>query len=235
MRRTLFLVLAALVLPASASAAAGMPAQVRLVSCAPGDATFEGDMRAVRGTARMQMRFTLLARTGHGRWRRVTAPRLDSWVTSDPGKLRYVYDKHVDGLVAPASYRMRVRFRWLDAAGVVTAKARRKSRVCRQPDLRPDLRLKTFDYVDGRYLLTVRNTGRSDAGSFAVTLTPPGAGPLVERVAGLPAGKRVTLEFEAPPCAPGSVVRVAVDSAEAVDEAAEADNVNGMPCPAGRF
>jgi hypothetical protein len=233
MRWTLFLVLAGLVLPASASASG--PAQLRLLACDPGEAAFEGDMRAIPRASRMQMRFTLLARTGAAGWRRVSAPRLDSWVTSDPGRMRYVYDKHVDGLVAPGSYRMRVRFRWIDAAGEVVARTRRLSRVCRQRDPRPDLRVSALRALDtGGYEATIRNAGRTAASAFDVTLTVPGSAPVTERTGPLAPGERSTVVFDAPPCEPGSTVRLVVDAADEVDEAAEADDTVAVACPVKR-
>src|SRR5687768_1065893 len=106
------------------TAAAGGPAAVRVADCVSAletserHATFAGDMRAVPGTARMQMRFTLMARINRrDGWARVAGGRLGTWVTSYPGKVRYVYDKRVAGLLAPADYRVRVRFRWVDADG----------------------------------------------------------------------------------------------------------------------
>src|SRR3712207_4748596 len=124
-------------------------------------------MRTVRGATRMQMRFTLLARDSRAEgWGRVTGAKLDTWMTSDAGKLRYVYDKRVDGLLAPADYRVRVRFRWLGKDGGVVARARRISRVCHQRDLRPDLRLVGVQRHDGAYRVTVKNAGGSAASAF---------------------------------------------------------------------
>ncbi len=75
-------------------------------------------MRTVRGAARMQMRFTLQARTPDTtRWSAVAAPGFGTWVSSAPGTSRYVYTKRVEGLLAPASYRVQLRFRWLSDAG----------------------------------------------------------------------------------------------------------------------
>jgi hypothetical protein len=234
MRWTLLLVIAGLVLPASAAASVP-PAQLRLLACDPGEASFEGDMRVVPGATRMQMRFTLLARTGTSGWRRVSAPRLDTWVSSDPGRRRYVYDKHVDGLVAPGAYRMRVRFRWLDGTGDVVARTRRLSRVCQQRDLRPDLRLSALRALDtGGYEATIRNAGRSEAEAFDVTLTVPGSTPVTERSVPLAPGERSTLVFDAPPCEPGSVVQLVLDVAEEVDEAAEDDDTVAVACPVKR-
>jgi hypothetical protein len=232
MRWTLLLVLAGFMLPATATATANGPALLRLASCETGAATFEGDMRAVPGTTRMQMRFTLLARPATGGWRRVSAPRMDTWVSSDPGKLRYLYDKRVDGLVAPAGYRMRVRFRWLDAGDTVVGRAHRLSRVCRQRDLRPDLQLGAVRAADGGgYTVDVRNAGLSPAAAFDVALTVPGSEPVVERAGALEPGEGISLAFDAPPCDPGSVLQLVVDAYEEVDEAAEDDDAIALPCP----
>ena len=229
MRWTLLIVLGGLVLPASAAAA---PAQVRLAGCEPGRAIFEGSMRAVPGSARMQMRFTLQTRpTRDDEWVRVAGPRLDTWVGSDPGKLRYVYDKRVDGLVAPADYRARVRFRWVDAAGGTIARTHRESQVCRQRDPRPDLRLTDLRLHAGQYLATVRNAGRQPASPFDVSLELTGSEPVVQRAGALEPGEQTTVAFDAPACRPGSALEVVVDAAEEVDEAAEGDDVVALPCP----
>jgi CARDB protein len=234
MRWTLLLIVAGLALPASASAAP-LPAHVKLTACGSGDATFEGDMRAARRSARLRMRFTLLTRDDrYEPWARIPGTKLDTWVTSDPGKLRYVYDKRVEGLVAPGEYRMRVRFRWLDASGRTLASTRRVSRICRQRDPRPDLQFAGLRFDGSRYLLTVRNAGRSTAAAADFSLTVPGSQPVIARSAALLAGAKTTLSFTAPACNPGSVLQVVLDAADEVDEAAESDDAVAVPCPAGR-
>ena len=99
-------------------------------------------MRTVRGATRLQMRFTLQIRTqGPGRTgTRSRAPGFGRWLSSDPGVGRYVYTKRVVALLAPASYRTLVRFRWLGRDGRRIASDRSTSPICRQPDLRPNLR-----------------------------------------------------------------------------------------------
>ena len=231
-------VLVCLLFPSSAAAAD--PAAVRVAACtsslelAQRHAVFAGDMRAVRGTARMQMRFTLLARTGQDGWERVAGSKLATWVTSDPGKLRYVYEKRVDGLLAPAGYRVVVRFRWLNADGDAIARARRISRTCHQRDLRPDLRLVGVTATDDGYRVTVRNAGRSAASPFAVSLAV-GTGERHRATTGaLGAGERASLTLQAPACEPGSTLHVVLDADEQVDEASEADGTVAVPCPARR-
>ena len=105
----------------------------------------------MRGSDRMQVRFTLQVREGAlPAWRRVVAPGLDEWLTSAPGVSRYSYAKTVQNLSAPAAYRTVVRFRWLDAGGAVLARSRATSRACRQPDMRPDLAVARIDVDAGR-------------------------------------------------------------------------------------
>ena len=88
-------------------------------------AVFEGQMRKASGAPRMQMRFTLQARTPEtGKWSKLSAPGFGSWVGPAAGTSRYVYTKRVENLLAPASYRVLLRFRWLDSDGDVVQRAK---------------------------------------------------------------------------------------------------------------
>src|SRR4051794_34067844 len=137
MSAVLVLLLAA---PAAGAAVPRSAARAVLAACERGDeqtdraAVFEGQMRRLPGTARMQMRFTLQARTPDTRrWGAVAAPGLGTWVSSAPGTSRYVYTKRVEALLAPAGYRVQLRFRWLNDNGRVVTGIRRYSRACNQP------------------------------------------------------------------------------------------------------
>ena len=253
MRRLALLLLPAAVAcaaPAAASAAAtaGL-ASVRVAECTPAlepearTATFEARVRAVPGTDRLAVRFTLQTRgKGELDWRKVAAPGLDTWLTSDHGVGRYGYLKSVRNLSAPASYRTVVRFRWLDAGGEVIRTAKRRSATCRQTDLRPDLRPRGVEQHpsanpgDRRYVVLVKNTGRTLAPPASVTLRagdhllPPGTMSFV-----LPGATR-HIAFTAPACAAGEDLVVTADATGLVDEADEEDNELVVPCPppAGR-
>ena len=233
---------AALAGPATAAAA---PASVRVVECTPSldaearSATFEARIRASDGTDRLQVRFTLQTRTqGELGYRRVLAPGFGVWLTSDRGVARYSYAKTIANLAAPASYRMIVRFRWLDADGESLRTAKRTSAPCRQPDLRPDLVAEeiTVEPVpdpDLRcYVVALRNTGRTAAAPSALTLRV-GARPRVTRtVLALERATTRSIAFTAPACAPSETLEVVADAAEEVDEAHE-ENILTLPCPAG--
>lgn len=238
MRRLLLLSLVASLAVAAPADAAPL-AKVRTLACQSDreqsgrSATFAGDIRAIPGSVRLQIKFVLQARGVDGEgWAAVAAPGFRTWNTSAPGVARYVHEKQVDDLLAPAAYRVIVRFRWLGPAGEVVLRMRRVSRVCRQPDLRPDLAPVRLARSAGGYVVTVANDGRGDAGPFAVTLEMLGRTYEIGRVEKLAAGRSIRLEAQIPECRPGETLIVRVDPADAVDEADEQANKLVRTCPA---
>jgi CARDB protein len=234
--------LVSVLVPATASAAPAGGA--RLVSCVsaldPADraATFEGRMRTVRGTVRMQMRFSLQTRAkGQVHWHALAAPGFGRWLSSDPGIGRYVYTKRVIALEAPASYRTVVRFRWLGRDGDRLASDRSTSPTCHQADYRPNLRPLGIDERPGadaehaRYVVPVVNRGKTVADPFDVVVTVDGATLTPAQSPDLDPGERAFVEVEGPPCTAGSMLTVDVDPTGAVDERDEADNRISVPCP----
>jgi hypothetical protein len=250
MRRTPFplaLVAAFLVLPGTgtvAATAAGSNAAVRLVACDPQDRTadVEGDMRAagVTGAAKLQMRFSVQVRVDGGEdkaeWKRVPAPTLDTWVSAQTGRSRYVYRKHVEGLQPGATYRVLVRFRWRDAAGDVLKSASKHSRSCAVPEDRANLVPRKIDVrpglMSGRalYLVSVANRGKAAAPATSVAFVA-GDQVLLDRPApALAPGEKTVVAFDGPVCAAGTALVASVDSTGLVDEASEADDVLEAPC-----
>ena len=130
-----------------------------------------------------------------------------------------------------------MRFRWLDARGRTQRTARRRTRICHQPDLRPDLRAVRVVAEAGAtadtatYRAVVANRGRGPAPEFALTLGADDTLLANQRLAPLGPRSRRPLVFSAPRCAPGSVLRVTVDSGAEVAEVSESDNVVEAPCP----
>jgi hypothetical protein len=238
---------AALLGAAPAGAAAALPggARAALTSCQrgaePADraGVFTGSMRRVAGTARMQMRFTLQARTpDRPHWTAVTAAGFGTWASAAPGVSRYAYTKRVEGLLAPASYRVGVRFRWLDASGDVLAHTHAVSGMCRQPDPRANLVVRSIGVEAApnparrRYVVLVRNTGRSHAEPTLLTLSIDGVAQPAADVPDLAAGEGTLVTLTAPACAAGAELTAEADSGQAIDEADEADNLLSRPCPA---
>lgn len=231
-----------LVLPGAAAAAPSAMAKVRECSTSMSEGkrflVVQGRMRAVRGTDRMQIAFELRVRTpDRAGFRRLQAPGFGTWNTASAAARRYVFDKRVENLAAPAEYRMVVRFRWLDSDGEILEAARRTTKVCDQPDLRPDLSTRRVTIAPGpepgtsRYVILVHNRGGSAAGPFGVTLKIGARTLPAESVLGLPAAGRTELEVFAPRCASGEIVAVQVDSEGAIEEASEADNALARTCP----
>jgi hypothetical protein len=245
MRRPALLVAAiAVLLAVAAPAAAQRPAlAATLEDCrvspepALRSAAFMASMPAMRRTRRMELRFDLFQRTGRAGFVALRLPRWGVWQRSRAGVPGFVYTKRVTGLEAPAGYRAVVRFRWLDARGRVQRRARRVTRACRQPDLRPDLRASGLTAEPGAapqtatYRFTVTNAGRGDAGAFGVVLTANRTPQPEQRLGGLAAGASEVVTLIGPRCTPGSIVRVAVDSASEVVEGRERNNAVDAPCP----
>jgi hypothetical protein len=97
-------------------------------------ATFAGEMNAIAGTARMEIRIDVLERLpGELSYRAVSAPGLGVWTSSSPGVKIYKSLNKVTNLAAPAFYRGAVRFRWLNAKGRVLKMLELRTRRCEQP------------------------------------------------------------------------------------------------------
>jgi len=246
MLRAVILALLALAIaaPAASAAVPRWAAKAVLSDCeraaseSDGAAVFEGQMRTLRGAARMQMRFTLQVRTpDSSHWSAVSAPGFGTWVSSAPGTSRYVYTKRVEGLLAPASYRVQLRYRWLSAEGRTLGTTRRNSRACRQPDPRANLVVSSLTVRPGanagrsRYVAFVRNTGRSAAGESALRVAFGDAELPLAPVLALEPGEGVEVSVEGPACAAGEPVDADADAGDAVDERDEADNRFTRLCP----
>jgi hypothetical protein len=227
---------------AIALAAAHAPAHARLMSCAkstdPGArvAVFEGAMGTWRHSERLQLRFRLQSRTPQDPvWRTVRAPGFGRWQSSDPGVRRFVYDKRVENLAAPASYRVVVRFRWRNAHGRIVGHAQRTSGTCHEPDPRPNLvvrKLLVYRAPQGRarYVAVVANTGRTAADAFAVRFDR-GAVALGEAFgAPLAPGRTVRVHLDAAACRPGEPLDAVVDPDGLIDEHNETDNRRQIAC-----
>lgn len=215
------------------------PLAAKLVTCQTGAAlaerfaVFSGSMPAMKGAWTLEMRFELLERRPADQgFARVVLPHWGTWEkTSRRGVPGFIFTKRVQQLAAPAAFRARLTFRWLDPAGATLRTARRTTQTCHQPDPRPDLHVAAVRFpAEGRPVVVVRNRGRSAAGPFAVRMSRAGAA-ATKQVVALAAGDRQTLSFPLGRCTPGELVTVRLDPANRVDEADEADNVVTVACP----
>jgi hypothetical protein len=97
-------------------------------------ATFAGEINAIPGSTRMEMRIEVLERTpGETAYHAVSAPGLRVWSSSAPGVKTYKNLNKVTNLAAPAFYRAAVRFRWLNAKGKLLKTEVLRTRRCEQP------------------------------------------------------------------------------------------------------
>jgi hypothetical protein len=127
--------------PSTATVSATPIASATLEQCATAtipqterSATFAGEMTAVAGTARMEMRIDLEERAlGELAFRTVSAPGLGVWHSSTAGVKVFAHIQQVTNLSAPAFYRAAVRFRWLNAKGRVLKSEELRTARCEQP------------------------------------------------------------------------------------------------------
>jgi hypothetical protein len=127
--------------PSTAPASATPIASATLEQCATAtipqterSATFAGEMTAVAGTVRMQIRIDLQERAlGELGYRTVSAPGLGVWHSSTAGVKVFAHIQQVTNLSAPAFYRAAVRFRWLNARGHLLKAEELRTARCEQP------------------------------------------------------------------------------------------------------
>ena len=237
---TATLVALALAAPAGAQT---VPTRASLDAChtgaAPLDrfAVFSGQMGTVPGTKRMQVRFDLLQRAAGGTgFRRIQAQGLGVWRSSVPGIDIFRYHKQVANLAAPGQYRALVGFRWLGDGGRVLQQAVRRTRTCKQPDLRADLAIGSLTAERAgtgklAYTVIVRNDGRTATPTFGVGFAVGDQAQPPQTVQPLAAGEQRALTFVAPRCDASEPVRVTLDPDLAVDEANEGNNTRTIACP----
>ena len=239
MRRALLIAtLALFAVPPAAGADVGATAKARVTECRQSldrlerSAAFTADMRAIPGAAKLQVKFVLQARTEEEpEWAAVAAPGFGTWNSSALGIGRYVYAKRVENLLAPATYRAKVHFRWLSATGSRLLRTRRTTRVCRQPDLRSDLLPVRLERAGDGWAILIENAGRTGANSFTVTVEAGGQIHPFGYVEALGPRGELRLQGPALPCLSGSNVVIRVDADNAVDELDEDANALSQACP----
>ncbi len=200
-------------------------------------------MRPISGTDRMQMRFQLLQRrSGHG-VRVLSAPRLGTWLAPSPATLGrnpadvWRLSHPVVDLPAPATYRLRVSYRWLGSDGRALRAETLLTAACHQPELRPDLVVRSLAVTpsgtqagEDTYVAVIGDRGARGAGPFDVQLTFPGQ-TLTHIVSWLRARAERRIRFLAAACTPGEAVTVTADSSQTVDDYDRTNNALSVPCP----
>jgi hypothetical protein len=225
---------------APAHAAAGNT-MLTVRSCEVGDtakqrsATYYARMRAVRGTAQMAMRFTLVDSAGDGPPTVVDSPALAQWRKSRVGVLTFGYAQAIAGLEKGGVYAVQVQFRWTNARGQVLRSVKRTSDVCRQQGELPNLAITRVAARNGDtsgteiYSVDLTNSGQGEARSVGVDLFVDGAGADSYTVELVKPGETVTVRFTGPSCKRG--LRTVADPLDSINETNEDDNVLRSRCP----
>ena len=234
--------IAALLATAAPAAAAPATTTLKLRSCEAGKsvkdrrATFYARMRAVSGTSRMLMRFTLVDRRGDES-RQIDVPALDEWRRARPGVRSFGYEQRLAKLAAGGVYAVAVEFRWVNAAGKTIKTVRRTSQECRQDGALPNLAVTGVSARPGRalgtqeYAIQIVNQGRVAARGVLVDLFVDGAGADAAEIDLIGPGETVEVRIGGPACV--EQLRAVVDRGDELNETTEADNsyVGGCPVP----
>jgi hypothetical protein len=201
-------------------------------------ATFAAQMVATSQTEEMSLRLQLYEHTAAAPGYHVVTgvPGFGVWESSAPGIGVFNYSQEVTSLIAPASFRVQVGYRWLDAGRHVIKRATRTTMACVEPAELANLVAGSLSIVPGTaagtatYDLTVRNTGVADVGPFDVSLSIDGTTPTEQSVSGLAAGERTIVEFTGPACASGGTIAVVVDPENAIQESTKVDDSRTVAC-----
>lgn len=205
-------------------------------------------MRPLSGTSKMQMKFSLLRETKtHPRFITVHGRGLGSWISptnptlgQQAGDVWIVKHPVVD-LLAPATYKFRVMFRWTGAQGQTLGTATQTSPTCLEPELRADLLVRYLSVTpitsgpstgQWAYTALIANRGLTGAGPVAVEFADGSSTPLPATVAWVGAKSQVHRRFVASPCTAGTPLTVTVDPTGSIDEYDYANNALTMACPA---
>jgi CARDB len=192
-------------------------------------------IRRIAGTRRMAIRFDVqVLRPGTARYVAVRAAGFRTWLKSDRGVRAYERFRTVNGLEAPARYRVKVGYRWYSRTGKVMKTVWRTTRTCSQPDPRPDLRVRAFvlwpaSATTDRYQVVVRNAGPVAAQGFRVTFVRPDGSATTKGPYDLGPGDTRLPTFTGPRCTSGAPT-VTVDPDGVVDEFREWNNTATAGC-----
>lgn len=208
---------------------------------------FKGSMNSIGAGGKMEMRFTLYRRYYERKRFSIVkaAPGsgLNEWLaSSDSAATIYIHNLTVAPVETRALYRVKVRYRWLDADGNTVASAKRTSRLCSQTRALPDLIVRSiahfpnagpdFPQLPTMYEAEVYNMGRSSAAVFTVAgdlnglhLTMAPATNFTGNDA-LPAKTARKFVFYGPECAKGGRVTVEANPEHVVRESRYANSVS---------
>ena len=204
-------------------------------------------MRPLPGTARMVQRFELQGLRPGGHYLTITGGDLGVWISPSnptlgqrPGDT-WIVNKVVRNLTAPAHYRFQVSFRWFGAHKKILGTVTRQSPICWQPELRPDLAVRsiTVSAVSGhpnrdRYSVVIANRGVTAVTvPFQVEIAfGAGTTPSFRTFPAIGAHSVLSFAFSGPLCTAADAPTVTVDPGLLIDDYNRSNNHLTATCPA---
>lgn len=201
---------------------------------------FSGRMKTFTDTPgklqTLQMRFEIYRRLAeHKRYKKVKGTGLGTWLSaSDPAATIYVRELQLEGIETSAYYKARVRYRWLDANGEVEWRRTRTTKPCHQRVGLPKLRVVAAKHQvlpglpNSNYLVTVSNTGRSEALNVPVAISADGAPFSLGLISSI--GPRQTVDIAVQAAACRSSAAAVVDPSRTVRQRSKARPVVQLGC-----
>jgi len=149
----------------------------------------------------------------------------------------WIFNKQVDSLPAPASYRMEVDFQWLGSSNRVLKNQTIRSSGCTQTDLRPDLAITNVvaSPIEGgsqvRYAVTVTNSGKGAASASKLVLTVISPYSRIEvNTPAVKVGESKVVSIIGPRCDSGGTALLEVDPGNLLGESSTANNGHAAGC-----
>lgn len=184
----------------------------------------------------MQIKFEVFRRLVEQRgFKKVKGTGLGTWLqASDPAATVYVRELALQGIETSARYKARVSYRWLDATGKVEWKRSRTTKPCYQRVGLPKLAVVTAKHqpLPGQpnsiYLVTVSNTGRSEALNVPVAVSADGSPFSLGLISTIAPGQTVDISVQAATCRASAAV--VIDPSRTVRQRSKARPVAQVGC-----
>lgn len=198
-------------------------------------------VRAMAGATTVEVDFRLRRRAPGGTFSPVHGPGLGTWLSKQLSRAsdswRVIHT--VSDLSAPAAYRFLVGVRWIGSSGQILGHARRSGNICHQPELRPNLQVRTIQVLpdsanaqEDLYRAQIHDAGATGAGPFPVQLTDQGQVSSTRRVTHIQAHTSVWVRLVGPLCDSSAPPVVTVDPHDRVNVSSRARASLAATCPA---
>lgn len=225
---------------------ASSPASVNVTKCSSSPVLanrrffVQAHMLPVSGTQTMQLRFRFfMKRTGQAESEVKVEGSVGYWEPAVSAKTvkNWIFNKQVDSLPAPATYRMEVDFQWNGTGTKVLKRQTIRTGGCNQLDQRPDLAITNVvtAAVPGTsnisYDVTVANSGKGTALASKLVLTVLSPYARVEvATPTLKVGESKVVRVVAARCDAGGTALLEVDPGNLLSESSTSNNGRAVGC-----